>query len=230
MICLRFALPSGCRIPARTFFGSEDECSRSKRRRRTQTSTMPHPFSRRRQTMSLVPRFSTRVGFGSLGDTSLMTSCAKAAPEIHPTPLQQPTGAIGGLAALGQPRSSAREISATVSGPMVAYSSAAGDGASGKLNPPLYGSSIRKRAIEELLEKEGGVSREALAAKEEELAARQRPVEPTAECTAHAPEAVVLSSPVSVPRKIANALQSGIEGARRLAQGTGRGYRPAWAV
>ncbi len=180
--------------------------------------------------MSIAPPCPTRLGPGLAGCISQTTS-STAEPAIHSKPMQQSSAAIGGLAALGQARHRPGEEAAIVRGPMVVFATASGGGASGANNPPLSDADIRARAVRELLHLEGAVSKEALAAKEEEIRdrQRQREVDPDVEFTAHKPD-VANPSPVSVPRAIANALHSGFEGARRLARDARFAPRTAWAM
>jgi len=182
-----------------------------------------------RQTVSISLPPSTRVAPGSAGCVRPATSRA-VEPVIQATPTQRSDAAIGGLRALGQPRVRASADAAAVPRPRVVYSTTSEGGTSGAYNPPPYGPEIRARAVRELLDKEGAVSREALRAKEQEIHDRLSKNNSRAEFATHSPEAAGASLPVSVPRAIANALHSGIEGARRVAQQARFAPRAAWGV
>jgi hypothetical protein len=153
-----------------------------------------------------------------------------AEPAIHSTPKAKPNAAIGALGTLGQPRRRASADAQGVSRPIVVFSAASGDAASGPYNPAPYGAEVRARAVRELMAGGTAISKEDLAAKEEEIHNRQNKTDPNAQFTTHAPEAAVSSSTVSVPRAIAHALHAGLEGARHVVREAGFAPRTAWAV
>ena len=214
----------------RARFGWKATCSRCEPRWQTCASTMTCPSTLVQKIMSMAIPSLTRLGLGSAGCANSAATGATQ-PATHSQIPQRSSSAVDGLAALGpSPRRAVGE-SVIARGPMVVFSETSHDGTSRTPTPARYGDAIRRLAIQELLDEQGAVSKEDLAEREEKIhKRRQRPTGSEAELRTHAPEAVVTSSPVSVPRAIVNALQSGLAGAQRAAREVRFAPPTAWAV